>query len=108
MKDMRWMALLIACVFLAGCDSVLGTSPAGAANGRLEAVEHRVDDMKPGLGEIMSVIQQHHAKLYYAGSLENWELADYQLDEIKEGLEDAAKYHPQFKTVITPLSVLIP
>lgn len=65
-------------------------------------------DSSPGLGEIMSVIQQHHAKLYYAGSAENWDLAAYELDEIKEGLEDASKAHHEFKTLKTPLQDLIP
>jgi hypothetical protein len=65
-------------------------------------------DYGPGLGEIMSVIQQHHAKLYYAGSAQNWDLAAYELDEIKEGLEDASKAHHEFKTLKTPLTELVP
>jgi hypothetical protein len=44
---------------------------------------------KPGLGEIMTGIQQHHAKLWYAGTYQNWKLAEYEVGEIKEDLERA-------------------
>ena len=47
---------------------------------------------KPGLGEFMSGIQVHHAKLYFAGTNENWELADFEIHEIMESLEDIPKY----------------
>src|SRR5690349_12166777 len=47
----------------------------------------------PGLGEIMSLQQMRHAKLWMAGSAKNWPLAAYELDELKEGFEDAARYH---------------
>ena len=66
-----------------------------------------LDQSKPGLGEIMGAIHVHHAKLYYSAVNENWDLAAYQLDEIKEGLDQAATLHDEFKTVKTPLSVLI-
>jgi hypothetical protein len=36
----------------------------------------------PGLVEIMLTTQSHHAKLWLAGSVGNWELADYQADEL--------------------------
>src|SRR4051812_46176182 len=65
-------------------------------------------DYAPGLGEVMSRVQQHHAKLYFAGKAENWDLASYELDEIKEGLDDAGHAHKEFKTLKTPLRELIP
>ena len=52
-----------------------------------------------GLGEFMMFAQIRHAKLWYAGDARNWELADYQVDEMKEGLEDAAKHFPSYKDV---------
>ena len=48
---------------------------------------------EPGLGEFMMATQLRHAKLWFAGKNNNWALAAYEVDEIKEGLEDAAKYH---------------
>jgi hypothetical protein len=48
----------------------------------------------PGLGEIMSLQQMRHLKLWFAGQAGNWPLADYELDELKEGYEDIVKYFP--------------
>jgi hypothetical protein len=48
----------------------------------------------PGLGEIMTLQQMRHLKLWFAGRAANWDLADYELDELKEGYEDITKYHP--------------
>ena len=49
---------------------------------------------KPGLGEFMSNIQLHHAKLWFAGENENWELADFEIHEIEEALEDIKTFNP--------------
>ncbi len=43
----------------------------------------------------MSAIQLRHAKLWFAGKARNWPLAAYELDEVKEGLDDAARVHPE-------------
>jgi hypothetical protein len=48
----------------------------------------------PGLGEIMTLQQMRHMKLWFAGRSGNWDLADYELDELKEGFEDITKYYP--------------
>ena len=53
----------------------------------------------PGLGEIMGYLQVRHAKLWFAGAKENWQLADYELDELQEGLEDITKFHPTHEKV---------
>ncbi|MGU0989254.1 hypothetical protein ACSEOQ_12850 [Pseudomonas aeruginosa] len=37
------------------------------------------------------------AKLWFAGTGKNRQLAAYELDELKEASEDAAKYQPEFK-----------
>ncbi len=51
----------------------------------------------PGLGEFMGQIQMRHAKLWFAGKAKNWQLAAYELGEIKEAFGVAAKYQPNFK-----------
>src|ERR1043165_2607945 len=48
----------------------------------------------PGLGEIMTLQQMRHLKLWFAAQAGNWPLAGYELDELKEGFEDIVKYHP--------------
>jgi len=55
----------------------------------------------PGLGEIMTMTQMRHIKLWFAGSASNWPLAGYQLHELEEGFEDAIKFHPD-RTALLP------
>jgi hypothetical protein len=51
----------------------------------------------PGLADIMIATQIRHAKLWLAGEARNWALADYEIDELKEGLEDVVQYFPVYK-----------
>ncbi|PYR38899.1 MAG: hypothetical protein DMF90_01625 [Acidobacteria bacterium] len=61
----------------------------------------------PGLGEIMTLTQMRHSKLWFAGQAGNWPLASYELDELNEGMEDAAKFHPTHKDASLPIPALI-
>ena len=45
----------------------------------------------PGLGEIMTLQQLRHIKLWFAGRAGNWALADYEIGELNEGFEDVDK-----------------
>jgi hypothetical protein len=47
--------------------------------------------MVPGLGEIMTLQQLRHIKLWFAGHAGNWPLADYEMGELNEGFEDVNK-----------------
>lgn len=62
---------------------------------------------RPGLGEIMTLTQMRHTKLWFAGQAENWPLADYELDEMEEGFADAVHFHPTHKGTPRPLTELI-
>jgi hypothetical protein len=82
-----------------------------AMSAMLAAAEPAKDRDVPGLGEFMTATQLRHAKLWFAGKNDNWGLAAYEVDEIKEGLEDAARLHATFegipvaemiKTIIDP------
>jgi hypothetical protein len=53
----------------------------------------------PKLAEIMLMLQIRHAKLSLAGEAQNWPLAKFQIEELKEAFEDAEKYHPMFKDI---------
>lgn len=44
-----------------------------------------------GLGEIMTLQQLRHIKLWFAGHAGNWPLADYEIGELNEGFEDVDK-----------------
>jgi hypothetical protein len=47
----------------------------------------------PALAEIMSAAQWRHIKLWFAGKHANWELASYELRQVRASLEDAASYY---------------
>ena len=63
---------------------------------------------EPGLGEIMSLQQMRHEKLWRAGRAENWALAAYELDELSEGFDDVVRFHPVHKDAPMKLSDLVP
>ena len=63
---------------------------------------------QPGLGEIMTLTQMRHAKLWLAGDAQNWALASYEVDEIAEGFQDVIAYHPTHKNSPVPLRDAIP
>ena len=67
-----------------------------AATAALQDVLKRVQtdvanskELAPGLGEYMTTIQLHGAKLWFAAKAFNWDLAQYELDELKETMEAA-------------------
>jgi hypothetical protein len=82
MQEMRMksaFAMLVASVLLtAGLAAKAEDAPVPAAD-------------VPGLGEIMTLQQLRHIKLWFAGRAGNWPLADYEVGELSEGFEDAAK-----------------
>lgn len=67
---------------------------------RIDSLESKlVDAYKPGLGDFMSGIQVHHSKLWFAGQNQNWELADFEIHEIEEAIEDIEEYHEGRKEI---------
>jgi len=62
----------------------------------------------PGLGEIMTFTQLRHQKLWLAGDAANWPLANYELDELEEGFQDAIAFHPTDKSTSVPIAQALP
>lgn len=62
----------------------------------------------PGLGEIMTLNQMRHSKLWFAGQAENWPLAAYELDELREGFDDVVRFHPTQEGSPLPIKDLVP
>ena len=104
-------------------DEAQSTQPALAAkivelNGKIAQLEKDLtvaNKPKPepkryviGLGEIMGLTQMRHAKLWFAGSNANWDLADYEFAELKEGFDDVLTFHPTHDGVPQPLTEMIP
>lgn len=89
------------------CLSLFSACGGGANNTQLQA---QVDSLnkklsqtyRPGLGEFMMGIQIHHAKIWYAGKNQNWALANFEVGEIRETLEDVKQYcydRPEVKSL---------
>ena len=51
------------------------------------------DPYAPTLGDIMATTQLRHLKLWYAGKLGNWELATYELGQIRNSFINAARLY---------------
>ena len=70
---------------------------------KIDSLEKQLDKTyKPGLGEFMTGIQLHHAKLWFAGQNQNWPLADFEIHEIQESLDDIdvfCKDRPEVKSI---------
>jgi hypothetical protein len=57
------------------------------------------------LADIMSATQLRHLKLSFAGSVKNWDLAEYEVARIRKSFATAAKFYPVFENV--PVAKLI-
>jgi hypothetical protein len=93
---MKKMIPVVFCLFvLASCNNNADNKKLEA---RVDSLEKKLSDTyKPGFGEFMSGIQVHHAKLWFAGTNNNWELADFEIHEIMEALDDLQKYQSERK-----------
>ncbi len=73
---------------------------------RIDFLEHKLDSTyTPGFGEFMTNIQIHHAKLWFAGENENWLLADFELKEIRETIDNLKKFQSERKE--TPMVIML-
>ena len=68
--------------------TVCGLTPLAMAQSGLDPVTS--DPYVPRLGDIMNAIQSRHIKLWFAGKASNWELATYELRQLRQGLAQAA------------------
>ena len=65
---------------------------------RIDSLEHRLANVyRPGFGEFMSSVQVHHAKLWFAGINNNWGLADFEIHEMMEAIENIKEYQTERK-----------
>ena len=80
MKLRGWIvALLMVCA----------SAPLAVAQSNLDAATTS-EQYVPRLGDIMDAVQIRHMKLWFAGKALNWELAAYELRQLKAGLLEAA------------------
>jgi hypothetical protein len=65
---------------------------AGLASPLLVAAQTPQKNM-PRLADIMTAVQFRHLKLWTAGQQQNWELAGYELELVKEGLRESITFY---------------
>jgi cytochrome c556 len=88
-------ALLIILIIIC-CVSSCRQSEQNTLQQRVDSLEKKLAaTYKPGFGEFMSSIQVHHAKLWFAGKNQNWELADFEMHEIAETLDAIKEYQTE-------------
>jgi len=88
--------LLVMATGILSCQQT--TSNDAALLARIDSLEKKLSkSYKPGFGEFMSSIQVHHAKLWFAGQAENWKLADFEVHEIMESLDDLRVFQTERK-----------
>lgn len=66
--------------------ALLPTVPAGAQEASTQSAAS--EPPPPKIGEIMAQQQMRHIKLWFAGRAGNWPLADYEIDQLKDGFDD--------------------
>ena len=72
MNNRKWLAGIV----LAGAAVSLAVMPAASG----------AEQYLPRLGDIMNLVQVRHAKLWFAGQAKNWDLAGYELAQLKQSL----------------------
>src|SRR5271167_1426757 len=57
----------------------------------------------PGLGDLMTAfVQPRHTKLGLAGNEKNWPYAAYELNELREAIDDVAAIVPKYRDMSVP------
>jgi hypothetical protein len=84
-------SLVCTLLILSGCNQ--SSERITALQTKIDGLENRIKQTyKPGFGEFMSSIQVHHEKLWFSGQYQNWELAEFESNEIKEALDGIKSY----------------
>lgn len=88
---MKKLLIIIFTSLVYGC-----TQPVPAPQVEMET-EHEAEheQYKSGMGEMMVSIQVRHSKLWFAGINSNWKLAQFEVEEIREALEDIQKFNSE-------------
>lgn len=103
---MRWKLAGITTLVLGYLGAVATWNvPAAASTGtddraeiaalRTEIAELKKSAYHPELGEQMLGIQIRHARLWYAGEAQNWTLAAFELQELKEAFDAVVEQNPE-------------
>ena len=78
-----------------GAEKTLADSTAEIAALKKEIAELKKSVYHPELGEQMLGIQIRHARLWFAGEAQNWNLAAFELQELKEAFDAVVEQNPE-------------
>ena len=91
---MKHLRLYILCIIFLSCNQQKTDNT--LLETKIDSLQSRLDKTyKPGFGEFMSSVQIHHNKLWFAGQNQNWKLADFEIHEIMESIEDIKQYQTE-------------
>ena len=100
----RSKSVLLGTIALSVAASVAcAAAPATSADAEIAALKKEIQALKKGayhpeLGEQMLGLQIRHARLWFAGQAQNWTLAAFELQEIKEAFEAVVEQNPEHAT----------
>ena len=114
---MKYITLIVLFFFLISCNQKKSEINNVARNKelqkRIKILETQLSNTyTPGFGEMMSSIQAHHSKLWFAGKNKNWQLANFEVKELNEIIEDIEMYQKdreetaQIKMIVPAISAL--
>lgn len=88
---MKYIAVIASVMLLAACNPQ--AYEIQELRAQIDNLQSKLDHTyKPEFGEFMSSIQVHLSKLGFAGTNGNWKLANFEVCEIKESLDDKKIY----------------
>ena len=100
----RFLSVLIAVLTIGTATTAFAadtapSAPAAADRAEIAALKKEIAELKksayhPELGEQMLGIQIRHARLWFAGQAQNWLLAAFELQEIKEAFDAVVEQNP--------------
>jgi hypothetical protein len=82
---------LVASLTVFGLQSCTQSRPDAAARATIDSLRNVINDLRPGLGEIMVQMKYHHDRLGEAIAAKDYERAAYEVGEMKETAESIVK-----------------
>jgi len=93
---MKYAVILILALSLFSCNQQ--SNKIKVLQNRIDSLETQLAEVyKPGFGELMTNVQSHHSKLWFAGKYQNWRLAKFEIKELNEIVADILKYQTERK-----------
>jgi len=120
MRKILKASLIAAVALSATVATPAATPPLPSTDAEIAALKKEIAELKksayhPELGEQMLTLQIRHARLWFAGQAQNWTLAAFELQEIKEAFDavveqnaEHAVFQPQRLADILPAMTKAP